>query len=704
MTDTIEHELVSRVRARHGFSQRDLGRALGASEYAVARWEDGAAPVDPHTRSKLERLLDSTATTDADANPFASHGSAVQLHTLPLFQEALPYPLDVPRSSVTSEFFDGQTSIWQNGVGLGAVLAAHSDPSPTRCEPFLSSVSAGKNTYTYDAHTYHTKVPPQGISQVIDAYLPDGGLVLDPFSGSGMTGVAAIACGNDVILNELSPAASFISYNFTHSVNNSAFLSAASGVVERLHRLRNDLYRTTCRECSKPTEILYTVWSYNVLCPHCGDEFRLWDHSRKYGRNVREHKFLKEFSCPCCKTVIKKSRLKRTDTEPVLVGYRCCSKKQIEHEPNDADLARLARICVMADSYRERAPQVQLPDGVNLNQPKRHGLDSIDRFYTPRNLIAMVALWEEIRRIPDPDLARSVAFAFTSLYQRVTRLSEYRFWGGSGNTANFNVPYISNEANVFVTFLRKAKSIADHYATTAEQYTGHSIVRTGSATDLSFLPDNSVDFVFTDPPFGANINYSEMNILWEAWLGDRTDAREEAIVSRSQGKDVAEYERLMRQSLCETYRVLRSGHWMVLVFMNSSEKVWTALSNAIRGAGFEIANVSVFDKQHGTFKQFVSDNAAGSDVMIHCRKPTISARKHTESSEAEGLGVRSFLQQRNGPIPRLPYIHVSRETDIDYRTLYSEYTAKALGRRQGFVDFSIFRDSIAREIETVADA
>ena len=134
------------------------------------------------------------------------------------------------------------------------------------------------------------------------------------------------------------------------------------------------------------------------------------------------------------------------------------------------------------------------------------------------------------------------------------------------------------------------------------------------------LPDDSIDFIFTDPPFGGNINYSEMNILWESWLDVFTDTRDEAIINRAQGKSVDDYEKLMTDSLKEAYRVLRPNHWMVLVFMNSSKEVWRALSSSIKSAGFRIKKVSIFDKQHGTFKQFVSENTAGADLMLHCKK------------------------------------------------------------------------------------
>jgi adenine-specific DNA methylase len=283
----------------------------------------------------------------------------------------------------------------------------------------------------------------------------------------------------------------------------------------------------------------------------------------------------------------------------VLLGYKCCGGVQTEHPLNEKDLELVAGTESSPPLAAQYFPTTPVPDGINLNQPKRHGLTSIDRFYTGRNLAAMSHLWREIQRIEDTQLASLVAFVFTSLYQRVTRLSEFRFWGGSGNTARFNVPFIFNEANVFVTFERKAASILDHIETTAVSYQGSKVVVCGSAANLDYLPDESVDFIFTDPPFGANINYSEMNFLWESWLGDFTDAVDEAIVNRFQGKGLREYEELMASSLSECYRVLRSGHWMLLVFMNSSSKVWDALRSAIRRAGFVAKRVDIFDKQHG---------------------------------------------------------------------------------------------------------
>lgn len=698
-SETVGRSLVREILTRFELSPRDLAKHLGASLVSVVRWERGDTKPGSRMQAKIEETLvrlERGEVLDVEkavsTEVFASRGARRNMNSLPLFRQVRKIELAAsPKSPVLARLRSG--SLWGDGPRLlAAVLADHTKPAPTIQAPVAEGISAGKNTYTYDAHTYHTKVPPQGIAEVIRRYLPGGGVMLDPFAGSGMTGVAARALGVDVILNELSPAASFIADRFTRRCDPVAFASAVKVVCEALSDLRLDLYTTDCRTCGRETEVLFTVWSYRVRCDACDHEFLLWDQCRRYGETVREHKILSEFLCPCCRTTLRKSRLKRTTTEPVLLGYKCCSRQQVEHPLTDDDRARIERIDAAPALAARFVPATELPDGVNLCQPKRHGLTSVDSFYTHRNLSAMSHLWREIHRVKDDEIAGFLAFVFTSLYQRVTKLSEFRFWGGSGNTARFNVPYVFNEANVFVTFERKARTIQDHLETTAQSYSGRCIVRTGSATDLRFLSDNSVDFVFTDPPFGSNINYSELNILWESWLGAFTDSEQEVIINRFQKKGVAQYGELMTASLRECHRVLRPGHWMVLVFMNSSQEVWRSLHDAILEAGFSLERVDIFDKQHGTFKQFVSNNTAGCDLLLHCLKAE-TARAVWAASVAHGVeqSIKEFICARRNAIPKLPYLHVERQEEIDYRMLYSEFLAQRLIDNGQLVDFPLFR-------------
>jgi adenine-specific DNA methylase len=595
---------------------------------------------------------------------------------------------------------------------LDDLLSPHLPPKHV-AEPYAASISAGKNTYVYDAHTYHTKVPPRGIELLIDYYTRPGDVVLDPFCGSGMTGVAATQKGRKVILSDLSPAAAFIAYNLTTPITQARYEEAVASIMEMARALEHQLYDTTCRACGERTPMIYMVWSYGVSCPHCAREFVLWDVARDEKPRVRDSKIRKEFDCPCCGEHLEKRKLKRTRRYPVSVGYKCCirSLKECTAPPDEHDLALLERVRVESIPGDLWYPTTAFPDGINTKQPIAAGITSVDRAYTPRALWAMAYLWDVASRWSDPEVRQKLLFTVTSLYQRVTLFSEFRFWGGSSNTANYNVPAIINEQNVFKTFERKAKTISLYFGSVDSERAGATPqvrVSTQSACHLTQIPDASVDYVFTDPPFGSNINYSEMNLLWESWLGARTDTAEEAIVNKVQRKGVAEYEQLLKQAMSEMRRVLKDDGWLTVVFHNSAAQVWVALQKAITGAGFRIAGTQTFDKEHGTFKQFVAGNAVGYDLVLHCRKAE-GVRVEQQGNagavkEQAAVFIRGKLCGSNGQYV-VHYLHVTRNDEFDYRRLYAEWLAQSLPQTfigLSFAEFRALADAVLRELSEAA--
>ena len=445
--------------------------------------------------------------------------------------------------------------------------------------PFAGEIRAGKNTYVYDAHTYHTKVPPGGIAQLIEYYTKPGDTVLDPFCGSGMTGVAAAPLGRKVLLSDLSPAAVFIARHLNSPIDSRKYMEAVRAVVTDAQDIEARLYNTDCRSCGNPVPMLYMVWSYGVVCPFCDKEFLLWDVARDEKPSVRESKILSTFDCPHCRKRLVKRGLKRTKRYPVQVGYKCCGRGPKEqtaplNEHDHQMLSEIEKTGVSADLWY---PTARFPDGVNTRQPIAAGIERIDQAYTMRALHAMAWLWRKAKEYPDPELSGKLLFTVTSLYQRVTVFSEFRFWGGSSNTANYNVPFISNEQNVFRTFLRKANTIS-WYFQSASPKRATVDVRIASACDLKHVSDKSIDYIFTDPPFGGNINYSEMNFLWESWLNEFTNTREEAIINSVMGKDQEHYRSLLARAFKECKRVLKQGGWLTIVFHNSSQSVWACWS------------------------------------------------------------------------------------------------------------------------------
>jgi len=571
--------------------------------------------------------------------------------------------------------------------------------------PPSEDIAAGKNTHVYDAHTYHTKVPPEAIAHLINHYTELGEMVLDPFCGSGMTGVAALKCQRKPVLIDLSPAATFIARNFITPVDVLKYQIAVEEILSAIADDEMNLYKTHCRSCTRLVPMEYMVWSYGLICGFCNNEFVLWSIARDERENVRDSKIKTEFDCPYCGKRVQKRKLKRTRLYPVQTGYRCCDSglQESKADPDEHDLRLIRRSeeeVIPADLWY---PTLKFPEGVNTRQAIAHGLASVDALYTKRNLRAAALLWDIARKWKDEEIGSKLMFTVTSMYQRITRLSEFRFWGGSGNTANYNVPMIFNEQNVFKVFNRKAKTIRNYLATCNQRTKSSFCISTQSATNLSTIPDESIDYVFTDPPFGSNINYSEMNFLWEAWLGAFTDSRDEAIINRMQQKTIRHYRELMTQALSEIRRVLKPNRWLTMVFHNSSSEVWSAIQEALSSAGFQIGQTQTLDKRHGTFKQFVSENAVGYDLILHCRKEPTGACKSKGSQILTSSAIRDFIKIKLQQSPDefiVQYLHVKRASELDSRKLFSLWLKERMESGEKVdLNYEQFRNIIRQVIE-----
>jgi DNA modification methylase/DNA-directed RNA polymerase subunit RPC12/RpoP len=696
------------MREKSGVALKALARELDIDPGFLSRVERGLVSAPEYVVNIYqERFGRALASYTSTLEPVTIKQGSVEYQVT---QYALPFDLVLPERSKMDLLDTPQLDLSVSPLfylspnpHLGDLVSPGGTLPKSVTEPYSSPISAGKNTYVYDAHTYHTKVPPQGIGLLIDYYTRPGDTVLDPFCGSGMTGVAAVEKGRKAILSDLSPAAAFIAYNLITPIDAKRYLDAIHVVLESARALEHRLYDTVCRRCGRTVPMLYMVWSYGMLCSNCEQEFVLWDVARDERPRVRDSKIKTEFDCPHCGKHLKKRLLKKTQRYPVQVGYKCCGKGQKEDTAplNEQDLELLAQLEQNGVPANLWYPTDSFPPGVNTKQPISAGITHVDQAYTPRALWAMAYLWDVALRWPDPEVRLKLLWTCTSLYKRVTVFSEFRFWGGSSNSANFNVPAIMNEQNVFRAFERKAKTISWYFGS-APQVSRQLRLSVQSACHLPQIPDKSIDYVFTDPPFGRNINYSEMSFLWESWLRVHTDNTEEAIVNKVQGKDISHYQQLLTRSFSEVRRVLKDDGWLTVIFHNSSARVWESLQRAIVGAGFAIEGTQTFDKKHGTFKQFVSDNAVGYDLVLHCRKSQdrqiISQNSRQSAQRQAAAFIRAELGKGTNQY-QVRYLHVAREDEFDYRRLYAEWLADALPRLEIGLSFEEFRAIVDQELQ-----
>lgn len=127
----------------------------------------------------------------------------------------------------------------------------------------------------------------------------------------------------------------------------------------------------------------------------------------------------------------------------------------------------------------------------------------------------------------------------------------------------------------------------------------------GTATAVA-LPDESVDYIYTDPPYGAKINYLDLSVMWNAWLQfpvSDEDMEQEIIEGGSKQKTIEDYRRLMTQSMQEMYRVLKFERWMSFVFAHKDPRYWHLIIAAAEGAGFEYQNVVRQNNGQSSFKK-----------------------------------------------------------------------------------------------------
>lgn len=559
-------------------------------------------------------------------------------------------------------------------------------------EPFAADVSEGKTDPIYMAHSYHTKVPHKAIMQYILHYTNPGDVVLDGFCGTGMTGVAAQSCATPdyelaakikpiagdiewgarkAILNDISPAAAFISGNYNSAIDAIDFQRTIDELINTVEKKTGWMYETS-HDSSIPSltgvkgVINYTIWSDVFICPHCGKEFIYWDVAVDEKGNMRN-----ALHCPSCGAEVKKSKCERAKEiyyseklgttasfakqVPVLINYVYAGKKY-EKKPDKDDLALIEKI--KRDAGNEYwYPENEVPNGVKTADPISLGITNVNLFYTSRNLFVISALWGEAEKTK---YKNQIRFCITSiLIKTASKLHNIGLKNGKINLAGampnaLFIPSMLAERNIITLLRGKVRDIMPVFS--FKKSKDNCIVSTGSSTDLRMIPDNSIDYIFVDPPFGDNLMYSELSFIWEAWLKVLTNNKSEAIMNKTQGKGVSEYQELFKQCFNEYYRCLKPNRWITVEFHNSKNSVWMAINEAIQSAGFVVSYVKTLDKGQGSYNQQTALGAVKQDLAISAYKPKESfKREFTERAGTEETAW-AFVQQY---LDNLPVVVVS---------------------------------------------
>lgn len=537
-------------------------------------------------------------------------------------------------------------------------------------EPYASDVSEGKNNPIYDAHSYYTKVPHPAIMRYILHYTQPGDIVFDGFCGTGMTGVAAAHCacsdsklkldiesdfkinglchpvwGNrHSICSDLSPAATFLASNFTN-IPSPTFKSDSEKVLNQYKQIIKDLYYISYKGVK--CEISYILYSDVYICSSCqkellyvGDIFKLG--SKESSSNAK---------CPYCNCNIKANSLERVynvfyDTDrnetrqikkivPAIIGLKYNSKI-INVNIDDLDESYIDKLSKI--DINQWVPSTRTPEGGEGRRNDRVGILYIDDFYTKENKFAVSELYKIVK---DQSIFK---FGFLNTCWHATIMRRYNEGGGHRpKTGTLYIPSISSVGNVYNIYKKKLSQLEAFQNYIAEKKE-RSLIQVASCTKLN-IKSNSIDYIFTDPPFGANISYSELNCIWESWLKVATNSQLEAIENKSVNKDSDYYSELMAEALKEYYRILKPGKWITIEFSNTSSIIWNIITNSIKKAGFIIANVSALDKKQGSISAYTTTTAVKQDLVITSFKPTNELIKKLTQSTDGSVNAMDFIEE-----------------------------------------------------------
>ncbi|OHW63401.1 DNA methylase [Andreesenia angusta] len=550
-------------------------------------------------------------------------------------------------------------------------------------EPFAADVSEGKNDPIYRAHTYHTKVPYKAIMRYILHYTKVGDIVFDGFCGTGMTGVAAQMCGNPdsdlefklrleqempdlnwgerkAIMSDLAPMAQYIAYNYNSKLQIISFLEEGNRILAEVEKECGWMYETNHTDKSgnsflgtlkEKGRINYTVWSDVFICPHCGEDIVYWNSAV----DPKTKAVASSFICKNCGMKLSKRSCKNAMTTyydqnlqtvqsiskqvPVLISY-FYGGKRFEKTPDEDDIRLVEKIDSLNIPYWY--PTDRMCEGSESRRNDKYGITHTHHFYTKRNLYILSSLYEKAKHSRFKIVLQSVNPTL------ISKLVRYNM-GKRGNgvlSGTLYLPSLSAEGDIVKIVRGKLDDFAKVFSSISSF--DSCILNNASSTDLSNILDNSVDYIFTDPPFGDNLNYSELSYIWECWLKIKTNTTTEAIVNAVQKKGIAEYQSLMTTCFTEFFRILKPNRWMTVEFHNSKNSVWNAIQESLSRAGFIIADVRTLDKKQGSFKQVTTTSAVKQDLVISAYKPKESFKReflsHAGSEETAWDFVRQHLE------------------------------------------------------------
>jgi 16S rRNA G966 N2-methylase RsmD len=411
-------------------------------------------------------------------------------------------------------------------------------------------------------HKYFARRPWNVFNELISHYSSPAEIVLDSFCGGGVTIVEALKLGRKAVGVDLNPIATYVTEMECKPVRVEALHDNFHELRDAVGKKISSLYTTKCPSCRSPAIADWFEWD-----EHTGEILRL------------------KVDCT-----------------------NCGSSKTTPATREDAQLAKKITngFDEIIDKDKLWFPRTRIPPGDKTNSLLNQEINFYSQLFTKRNLLALSYLHREIGRLADREAGDFLQFAFSGSLKWASRQSHLRghIVEGWAMHAYWIYPR-SLEINVWNTFERRLKATVrgktysnehiGHFCKFAQNFsdlTNHSatcFILNRSATKLP-IPDNSIDAVITDPPYGGNVNYAELSDYWYIWLseGKTIPKRDEVIVNKTQRKTLKDYGELLSAVFKECYRVLKPHRFLVSTFNSRDLRVVASFVTAASEAGFTL--------------------------------------------------------------------------------------------------------------------
>lgn len=562
---------------------------------------------------------------------------------------------------------------------------------------FSKPLPSSRTGVFYNTFSYQTKISPESIGVYIAAITNPGDTIIDTFGGSGSTAVAALLCEHptelmkclaqelgvnpkwgprNAVLYELGTYGSFATRTLTNRLAASDYKTAVDDFLKKAEALTAGLY-----DAIDPTgavgTIRYVLWSEYIKCPHCGKEMSYFECCTSRNPVV----FKEVVSCPSCGTTssidtcspvieeyfdrLLKKRIQRKKRAIAWV-YGQTGNWKWDRPVNESDEAFLSRINRLPFDKNDAPRMIQWGDlwrsGYHL------GITHLHHFYTQRNYIVMDRLWR-LASTYEGNVADALHLLLLSynashctMMTRVVAKKNSKDFVLTG--AQSGVLYISRipvEKNILSGLKRKAKPFYEAYQL-LETCSGRIVINNSSSEELQEC-SASIDYAFTDPPFGDFIPYAEVNQINELWLPKLTDRGKELIISSAQGKGVDKYCAMLGRVFSEIARVLKPERFATIVFHAAKANVWNAFGDAIDKSGLNICLTTILNKTQSSFKQIVSPDSVQGDPMLLLKK---TRRVQHGKDHPQDRVLEKMIES----------IHGSEE--VDERRVYSLYVNTCL--------------------------